>query len=206
MADERSCPAVTVVGGPAFVRHVVLHVLVDAGLRTTAEKPQITVLIDSSRGGFAEARALGAPIVLLTADELEPAAMVDAIARGADAVVHTDVEPARLVEVLDAVEAGEVVLDAVATRAVVAALRASLAATVEARVELTRRERQILESIDRGESVKQTSRVLSISSKTVENLQSRLFRKLGVRNRAQAVAVAHDLGILPPDDDGAPGG
>lgn len=193
---------VAVVGGPAFVRHLVRHVLHDAGLECTSCSPRVTVLLESSRGGFAEARALGAPIVVLTAGEPGPDTIVDAIARGADAVLDTDIQPTRLVEVLGAVEAGDVVLDAVATRAVVEALRASLAAKVEASVELTRRERQILESIDRGESVKQTSRALAISSKTVENLQSRLFRKLGVRNRAQAVAVAHDLGILPAGDAG----
>ena len=62
--------------------------------------------------------------------------------------------------------------------------------------DLTPRERQILVSIDRGESVKQTARSLGISPKTVENLQSRLFTKLDVRNRAQAVSHAHGLGIL----------
>ena len=41
--------------------------------------------------------------------------------------------------------------------------------------DLTPREHQILHSIDRGESVKQTARALGISPKTVENLQSRLF-------------------------------
>ena len=64
------------------------------------------------------------------------------------------------------------------------------------RAELTSREFDILASVDRGESVKQTARTLGISVKTVENLQTRLFRKLDVRNRAQAVAVAHARGLL----------
>ncbi|HJR25601.1 MAG TPA: helix-turn-helix transcriptional regulator, partial [Acidimicrobiales bacterium] len=67
---------------------------------------------------------------------------------------------------------------------------------VTSSADLTPRERQILLSIDRGESVKQTARSLGISPKTVENLQSRLFSKLDVRNRAQAVSHAHGLGIL----------
>ncbi|MGH3369145.1 MAG: hypothetical protein ACRDPR_04030, partial [Nocardioidaceae bacterium] len=156
--DETSGLAVAFVGGPPFVRHLVLHVVHQAGLRTTTSGPDVTVVIESSRGSFAEARALGAPIVLLVAGVPEPATVVAAIAGGADAVVDTNIEPHRLVEVLAAVAAGRVVLDAAASRAVVEALRSSLAATTEARVELTRRERQILESIDRGESVKQTSR------------------------------------------------
>jgi DNA-binding CsgD family transcriptional regulator len=63
-------------------------------------------------------------------------------------------------------------------------------------ITLTPREVDILESIERGESVKQTARSLGIAIKTVENLQSRLFRKLGARNRAQAIAKAHDLNLL----------
>jgi DNA-binding CsgD family transcriptional regulator len=45
--------------------------------------------------------------------------------------------------------------------------------------------------------VKQTAVALGIAHKTVENLQGRLFAKLGVRNRAQAVLRAHTLGLLP---------
>jgi two-component system, NarL family, nitrate/nitrite response regulator NarL len=50
----------------------------------------------------------------------------------------------------------------------------------------------------RGDTVRQTARSLGISVKTVENTQGRLFRKLGARNRAGALAVAHGLGLLEP--------
>jgi DNA-binding NarL/FixJ family response regulator len=60
----------------------------------------------------------------------------------------------------------------------------------------SRSKRDILVSIDRGESVKQTARSLGISPKTVESLQSRLFSKLGVHNRAEAISHAHDLSLL----------
>jgi DNA-binding CsgD family transcriptional regulator len=41
--------------------------------------------------------------------------------------------------------------------------------------------------------------------KTVENLQSRMFRKLGARNRAHAVTIAHRLGLLDPVEPPATG-
>jgi len=63
--------------------------------------------------------------------------------------------------------------------------------------ELTARESDILQSAARGFSIRQTARALGISPKTVENIQTRLFRKLGVRNRAAALAVADTLGLLP---------
>jgi DNA-binding CsgD family transcriptional regulator len=68
--------------------------------------------------------------------------------------------------------------------------------TAAADMHLTPREAAILASVERGESVKQTARTLGIAMKTVENLQSRMFRKLGARNRAHAVTIAHRLGLL----------
>ncbi|HEV2783884.1 MAG TPA: response regulator transcription factor [Actinophytocola sp.] len=61
---------------------------------------------------------------------------------------------------------------------------------------LTPREREILNSIGRGHATKQTARLLGISIRTVENLQSNLFRKLRVHSRAAALVAAHDLGLL----------
>ena len=61
---------------------------------------------------------------------------------------------------------------------------------------LTPREREILTSIGRGQATKQTARQLGISVRTVENLQSNLFRKLRVHSRAAAVAAAHHLGLF----------
>jgi DNA-binding NarL/FixJ family response regulator len=66
---------------------------------------------------------------------------------------------------------------------------------------LTPRELDIVRSIGRGESIRQTASVLDISTKTVENTQARLFRKLGVHNRAQALIVAHDYGLIPPSEE-----
>ena len=66
----------------------------------------------------------------------------------------------------------------------------------EAAPELTAREHDILVSIARGDTVRQTGRALGIACKTVENIQSRMFRKLGVHNRAGALAAAYGWGIL----------
>jgi DNA-binding CsgD family transcriptional regulator len=65
---------------------------------------------------------------------------------------------------------------------------------------LTRREQEIIASIGRGHSAKQTARLLGISVRTVENLQSSLFRKLGVHSKAAALAAAQDLGLLEESD------
>jgi DNA-binding NarL/FixJ family response regulator len=104
-------------------------------------------------------------------------------------------EPEELVAAIAAVAAGDTLLSPRQVRCVSEAARGRRrdSGPVDP---LTGRELDILLSIDRGETVKQTARSLGISAKTVENLQSRLFRKLGVRNRAQAVSRAHALGLL----------
>lgn len=61
---------------------------------------------------------------------------------------------------------------------------------------LTRREKEILNSIGRGHASKQTARLLGISIRTVENLQGNLFRKLRVHNRVAALVTARELGLL----------
>lgn len=68
--------------------------------------------------------------------------------------------------------------------------------TVADRSGLTPREIDILRSIARGHSVRQTAAALGIKSKTVEATQGPLFRKLSVHNRAEALAVAYDLGLV----------
>lgn len=60
---------------------------------------------------------------------------------------------------------------------------------------LTHRDRDILASIARGESVRQTAQALGIAVKTVEAEQRQLFGKLRVHNRAQALAEARRLGL-----------
>ncbi|HLL67287.1 MAG TPA: LuxR family transcriptional regulator [Micromonosporaceae bacterium] len=67
--------------------------------------------------------------------------------------------------------------------------------------EFTAREFDILRSIAMGHTVRQTARLLAIAVKTVENLQARLFLKLGTRNRAGAIRTAYALGLLDPSSE-----
>jgi FixJ family two-component response regulator len=57
--------------------------------------------------------------------------------------------------------------------------------------QLTRRERDVLDHICRGESSKQIGIELKISIKTVENHRWHLMKKLQVSNAAEAVHFAH---------------
>jgi DNA-binding NarL/FixJ family response regulator len=61
---------------------------------------------------------------------------------------------------------------------------------------LTVREQQILEQISEGLTMHQIGTRLGISPRTVETHVAKLYRKLGVRTRVQAVARAATLGLI----------
>jgi NarL family two-component system response regulator LiaR len=69
------------------------------------------------------------------------------------------------------------------------------------RVQLSSREREILQLVAAGRSNNQIAALLDISAETVKTMLYRAFEKLGVHRRSEAVAEAHRRGLLdrPPD-------
>lgn len=61
---------------------------------------------------------------------------------------------------------------------------------------LTERERTVLRLVAAGQSNKQIARTLSISERTVKFHVTSIYRKLNADNRAQAVALANQRGLL----------
>jgi ATP/maltotriose-dependent transcriptional regulator MalT len=61
---------------------------------------------------------------------------------------------------------------------------------------LTRRERQVLELLARGYSNAGIAAQLDLSVKTVMHHTSAIYRKLGLRGRAEAIAAAFDAGLV----------
>lgn len=67
-----------------------------------------------------------------------------------------------------------------------------------AAVQITARERQVLELMAHGYSNQAIGEKLSISVKTVEAHRARLFKKLGASNVADAVLLAIRVGLVTP--------
>ena len=80
------------------------------------------------------------------------------------------------------------------------AAEAGAATRVEQRLAITKRELQILQYICRGKSNYEIGMILEISPLTVKNHVQKVFRKLNVHNRAQAVSRGAAMNILRQAD------
>ena len=67
-------------------------------------------------------------------------------------------------------------------------------------IPLTSRELEILAAIASGKTNPQIAAALFLSAKTVMHHSTNIYRKLGVRGRAEAVAWAYQVGLF-----GSPG-
>lgn len=61
---------------------------------------------------------------------------------------------------------------------------------------LSPRERQVLALVAAGKTNREIARQLEVGDETVKTLVARILAKLGVKRRAQAVAAAHERGLL----------
>ena len=169
--------------------------------------PIVTALVDPEPPDWPVVAELGVPAVLVHSKPLDPPELAEALACGASALVAADRIDAHFLSVLRMVSQGYLVVDSMPMRPLIGAVRARWDERATGGLELpelTSRESDILRSLALGHSIKQTARALGIAPKTVENVQTRLFRKLGVRNRAGALAVADGFGLLPAQRPAAP--
>ena len=162
--------------------------------------PIVAVLVDPAPPDWDLVAELSVPAILVHSKPLDPPELADALASGASSLVSADRIDDHFLSVLRMVGQGYLVVDSMPMRPLIGAVRARWDERAPGRLELpelTARESDILESLSSGHSIRQTARALGIAPKTVENVQTRLFRKLGVRNRSGALAVADAFGLVP---------
>lgn len=192
-------PVATLRGTAGQAWQSVTHTLVTAGLPFTSDHVHhagspVLLLVDPADDDWLAGLDGGLPVVLVRTVPPTRAEALDALMRGARTVLSAHHVATALVPALVLARHGHVTVEAGAARAMVDAVRRT--AGGPGLPELTTRELDILASIGLGHTVRQTARTLGIAVKTVENTQSRLFRKLGARNRAVALVTAHSLGLL----------
>jgi DNA-binding NarL/FixJ family response regulator len=168
--------------------------------------PDVVVLDVAMSEGFDAVRGLNegrlaGSIVVLT-DLTNGTAVIDALRLGASAYLIKSSELPVVGERIVQVFSGERVISSEVEEIAVAELgrfarRAREGS--ELRSSLTARELEILVLIGRGLTMRQMATRLGISPRTVETHVAKLYRKLDVRTRIQAVSRAASLGLIELD-------
>jgi len=166
--------------------------------------PVLLVLVDPAPSDWDGLEDSQVPVLLVRSGAMRRGETLEAMGRGVLGIIAEDRVGDALVPALTLAAAGHLTVDPTATSALLTAVQARSGEPAGWLPELTARECDILRSIAAGHTVRQTARSLGIAEKTVENTQARLFRKLGARNRAGAVATAHALGLLELVAPGSP--
>ena len=140
-----------------------------------------------------------ARVLILTTFDLDEYVYA-AIRAGASGFLLKDVEPADLVDAIRVVAAGNSLFGPAATQRLVAHFAQQRDPGTPTRVldDLTEREREILQLIATGLSNAELAERLHLSETTVKTHVSAVLRKLGVRDRVQAVIAAYDAGLVTP--------
>ena len=148
----------------------------------------------------------GPRIIILTTYDLDEY-VFEALEAGASGFLLKDVRPEDLVLGVRVVAAGDALLAPAITRRLIAefAGRAQRQPVLvhDSRLDrLTPREREILCLMAKGLSNSEIASSAYVSENTVKTHVARIFDKLGLRDRVQAVIVAYEEGLVAP---GSPG-
>jgi DNA-binding NarL/FixJ family response regulator len=141
----------------------------------------------------------GTRILILTTFDLDDY-VYDALQAGASGFLLKDVPAEALFEAVRVIAGGEALLAPAITRRLIAEFARLRPRQVrpEALSELTPRETEILGLVAEGLSNGEIATRLVLSDETVKTHVSHVLRKLGLRDRAQAVVVAYESGLVVP--------
>ncbi len=174
-------------------------------LTVVAETQPDVVLLDlrlQGASGLDACRAIverhpGVKVVFLTVYDDEQY-VFEALRAGAAGYMLKKASPEDIVRLLQAVQAGEVVVDPSLGGQI--ALRAAATRGRDfwpgAQLGLTRREGEVLAHLVKGLSNREIAKTMFISEDTVKTHVRGVLRKLGVKDRAQAVSFALRSGLL----------
>ena len=187
-----------------LVQSGLVHVVGEAGtgreaLELIRQEAPTVALVDQQMpdlDGLDVTRAVvrdGLPTrVLLLSAFTDSAVVYQALECGAAGYLSKDARRAEIVDAVLRVAKGRTVVPA--------ELAAGLAQQIRLRADagppLSERERQVLQGFARGLSVPQLARELYLGVSTVKTHTQRLYEKLGVNDRAAAVAEAMRRGLL----------
>jgi DNA-binding NarL/FixJ family response regulator len=141
-----------------------------------------------------------AKVLILTTFDLDEYVHA-AIRAGASGFLLKDVRPGDLVEAIRVVAAGDALLAPSVTRRLLERFATTLPVgkpNLQALSELTLRETEVLRLLAGGLSNAEIAAKLVITEATVKTHISSILRKLGLRDRVQAVILAYETGLVGP--------
>lgn len=148
-------------------------------------------------------RSPGCRVLMLTTFDLDRY-VYTALSLGASGFLLKDVTPEHLAAAVRLVATGDALLAPSITRRLVERYAAEADRTAPAvpadLAALTPREREVLTLMGRGLSNTELAAELTLSEATVKSHVARIFAKLHLRDRAQAVVLAYETGLVRPGE------
>jgi DNA-binding NarL/FixJ family response regulator len=192
-------PDISVVGDAANGRDAVrlVQTLAPDVVLMDVRMPELNGL-DAAREILA--RDTGTKVLMLTTFDIDDYVYA-ALRAGASGFLLKDAPADELVRAVRVVAAGDALLAPSITRRMIADLvsrRAAPRRSADELARLTPRETEVLELLARGMSNAEIAAVLFVSEETVKTHVSKVFAKLGLRDRAQAVVMAYETGLVSP--------
>ncbi|MDR6939209.1 response regulator transcription factor [Arcanobacterium hippocoleae] len=142
-------------------------------------------------------------IIVLTTFDLDEYVM-SAIEAGASGFLLKDAPPDDLLTAIRTIHKGDAVIAPSSTKRLVAHIAASAAQKRLINPQLldglSERELQVLGLAARGKSNTEIAEELFLAEATIKTHVGRIFAKLGVRDRVQAVVVAFQAGLVKPGE------
>jgi len=144
----------------------------------------------------------GSPrVLILTTFDLDDY-VYEALRAGASGFLLKDARAEELVHAIRTVAVGDALLSPTITRRLIESYtrRPPPSTQPAPRAELTPRELEVLRLVARGLSNADIARQLVVSDATVKTHVARIFSKLDLHDRAQAVVVAYESGLVQPGE------